>query len=107
MRDGDPVNPVRSPGEKGYDAAMTYLTTPLEPTGETPVETYIEKQSLWAEAQDAWDKAKIKAQQDAKALYPSDVVKQRQSYDEWSQANYRKVGSLNRLDPKIDVVVAD
>ncbi|KAI1192407.1 hypothetical protein F5X97DRAFT_317457 [Nemania serpens] len=90
MRDGDPVNPVRSPGEKGYDAAMTYLTTPLEPTGETPVETYIEKQSLWAEAQDAWDKAKIKAQQDAKALYPSDVVKQRQSYDEWSQANYRK-----------------
>ncbi|KAI0534790.1 hypothetical protein GGR58DRAFT_504965 [Xylaria digitata] len=90
IRDGDPINPIRSPGEPGYDAAMSYLTTPLSSTSETPVEIYIEKQSLWAEAQDAWDKAKIKAQREAKLMYPSDVVLQRQYYEEWSQANYRK-----------------
>ena len=50
VRDGDPINPIRSPGELGYDAAMSYLTTPINAAGETPVEIYIEKQSLWAEA---------------------------------------------------------
>ncbi|KAI8955363.1 hypothetical protein F4801DRAFT_574538 [Xylaria longipes] len=90
VRDGDALNPIRSPGEQSYDAAMTYLTTPLDTTGQTPVEIYIDKQAAWAEAQEDWDKAKIKAQRDAKSKYPADVVMQRQYYDEWSQANYRK-----------------
>jgi len=73
---------------------MKYLTTVDEETGMTPVDSYIEKQEAWAQAQDAWDKAKIKAQKDAKAKYPGDIVLQRQDYDEWNQANYRKVGCL-------------
>ena len=91
VKDGDAINPIRSPGEKSYDAAMKYLTTINPATGQTPVDVYMEKQSAWADAQDAWDKAKIKAQKEALAKFPDDVVKQRQEYDEWSQANYRKV----------------
>ncbi|KAI8627421.1 hypothetical protein F5Y19DRAFT_477635 [Xylariaceae sp. FL1651] len=91
VRDGDPVNPIRSPGEAGYDSAMKYLTTPVEWSRQTPVEIYIEKQMAWADAQDAWDKAKIKAQNEAKAKNPNDVIKQGQDYNEWSQANYRKL----------------
>jgi hypothetical protein len=41
---------------------MLYLTTPLPSTGLTPVETYIDKQKLWAAAQSDWDTAKITAQ---------------------------------------------
>jgi len=52
---------IRSPGNKAYDEAMAYLTKPDSHTGKTPVETYMEKQNAWAEAQDAWDAAKIKA----------------------------------------------
>ncbi|KAK4183746.1 hypothetical protein QBC35DRAFT_418305 [Podospora australis] len=84
------INPIRSPGERGYDNAMEYLTKIDEATGMTPIDVYVEKQTAWAEAQDAWDKAKIKAQKDAYALHKTDVVLQRQAYDEWNQANYRK-----------------
>ncbi|KAK0741578.1 hypothetical protein B0T18DRAFT_307044, partial [Schizothecium vesticola] len=84
------VNPIRSPGEPGYDAAMRYLTTVDPETGATPVDVYVEKQQAWAQAQDAWDKAKIQAQQEARAKYPGDVVLQREEYDQWNQANYRK-----------------
>lgn len=55
------------------------------------MDSFVEKQEAWAMAQDAWDKAKIKAQKDAKAKYPSNIVSQRQYYDDWNQANYRKV----------------
>ncbi|KAL1844760.1 hypothetical protein VTK73DRAFT_1845 [Phialemonium thermophilum] len=84
------VNPIRSPGEAGYDAAMKYLTTVDPETGVTPVDTYVKKQSAWAEAQETWDKAKLQAQKDAQAKYPVDIVLQRQEYDEWNQQNYRK-----------------
>ena len=40
---------------------MHALTTPDPATGKTPVQVYIEKQTAWAAAQDAWDTAKIKA----------------------------------------------
>ncbi|KAK0612567.1 hypothetical protein B0T17DRAFT_564881 [Bombardia bombarda] len=83
-------NPIRSPGEQGYDDAMKYLTTVDDTTGLTPVDIYVEKQTLWAEAQDEWDKAKLKAQKDATLQHPDDTVLQRQTYDEWNQANYRK-----------------
>ena len=52
---------IRSPGNKAYDEAMEYLTKANDKTGKTPVETYMEKQNAWAEAQDAWDAAKIQA----------------------------------------------
>jgi hypothetical protein len=55
------LNNIRSPGDKSYDDAMAYLTTKDPATGKTPVEVYIEKQTAWAAAQDAWDSAKIKA----------------------------------------------
>ncbi|KAK3985320.1 hypothetical protein QBC44DRAFT_405143 [Cladorrhinum sp. PSN332] len=84
------VNPIRSPGEKGYDDAMEYLTTRDEKTGLTPVDVYVEKQSLWTEAQEAWDKAKLRAKKEAINAFPNDIVAQRQSYDDWNQANYRK-----------------
>lgn len=83
------VNPIRSPGEKGYDDAMAYLTKRDEKTGLTPVDIYVEKQSLWTEAQEAWDKAKLRAQKEAMAAF-DDPVSQRQHYDDWNQANYRK-----------------
>jgi hypothetical protein len=40
---------------------MAYLITKDPASGKTPVEVYIEKQTAWAAAQDAWDSAKIKA----------------------------------------------
>ncbi len=52
---------IRSPGNKAYDEAMAYLTKKGDQTGRTPVEVYVEKQKAWAEAQDAWDAAKILA----------------------------------------------
>lgn len=70
---------------------MRYLTTIDPSTGQTPVDIYVEKQSAWADAQDAWDRAKIKAQKAAETNFPDDVVKQRQDYDNWSQANFCKV----------------
>ena len=92
--DGDEINPIRSPGEPGYDAAMKYLKTVDPESGQTPVDIYMEKQSAWAKAQESWDKARIRAQKDAEAKFPDDIVKQRQEYDEWNQGNYRKVFSL-------------
>ena len=53
---------IRSPGEKSYDDAMKYLTTVDPTSGLTPVDTYVEKQKLWANAQDEWDTAKLDAQ---------------------------------------------
>lgn len=53
---------IRSPGEKSYDDAMKYLTTVDPASGLTPVDTYVEKQKLWANAQDEWDTAKLDAQ---------------------------------------------
>lgn len=44
---------------------MVYLTKVDETTGQTPVDVYVEKQSAWADAQDNWDKAKIKAQRES------------------------------------------
>lgn len=41
---------------------MKYLTTVDPATGLTPVDTYVEKQKLWANAQDEWDTAKLDAQ---------------------------------------------
>lgn len=58
------VNQIRSPGVKSYDDAMVYLTKVDDTTGQTPVDIYVEKQAAWADAQDAWDKAKIKAQRE-------------------------------------------
>ncbi|GAQ05379.1 hypothetical protein ALT_2700 [Aspergillus lentulus] len=84
------LNPIRSPGEPGYDAAMKYLTTADSKTGLSPVDIYVKKQAAWANAQDEWDKAKLQAKEAAMAKYPNDIVLQRQDYDEWSQANYRK-----------------
>ena len=55
------VNVIRSPGEKTYDDAMKYLTTIDPKTGLTPVDTYVEKQKLWANAQEEWDAAKVEA----------------------------------------------
>jgi len=40
---------------------MTYLTSKDPNTGKTPVEVYIQKQTAWAKAQDAWDAANIQA----------------------------------------------
>jgi len=40
---------------------MAYMTKKADQTGKTPVEVYMEKQKAWAEAQDAWDAAKILA----------------------------------------------
>ena len=51
---------IRSPGTPGYVAAMKFLTTKRD-DGKTPVDIYIEKQTAWTLAQDAWDKAKIAA----------------------------------------------
>ena len=53
-------NQIRSPGEASYDAAMAFLTKKAA-NGKTPVDVYIEKQTAWTMAQDAWDKAKIEA----------------------------------------------
>ena len=86
------INPIRSPGEPSYDLAMTYLTTIDPVTDQTPVEVYQEKQAAWADAQEEWDQAKLAAQKRAQSKYPKDPVKQRQDYDEWNQANFRKVG---------------
>jgi hypothetical protein len=81
---------VRSPGNKEYNKAMAYLTTPVGDTGLTPVDIYIEKQSAWAESQATWDKAKQKTEATAKAKFPTDLVQQRKFYDDWAQANYRR-----------------
>jgi hypothetical protein len=70
---------------------MAWLTKIDDNTGLTPIDVYVMKQSAWADSQDAWDKAKLKAQQKAKAAFPDDIVRQRQNYDEWNQANFRKV----------------
>jgi hypothetical protein len=40
---------------------MKYLTSVDPNTGRNPVEVYMEKQTAWAKAQDAWDQAKIQA----------------------------------------------
>lgn len=88
---GGGVNPIRSPGQTDYDNAMAYLTTHNPDTGLTPVDIYVQKQAVWADAQDTWDQAKINAQRDAKAKFPNDIVLQRQDYDEWNLANFRKV----------------
>ena len=53
---------IRSPGDPTYDAAMVYLTTRDKSNGLTPVDLYIWKQKLWADAQDAWENAKGVAQ---------------------------------------------
>lgn len=53
-------NQIRSPGEPTYNAAMAFLTK-KGVNGKTPVDIYIEKQTAWTLAQDAWDKAKIDA----------------------------------------------
>jgi hypothetical protein len=39
---------------------MRYLTKKDE-NGKTPIDVYVEKQQLWADAQGEWDKAKLKA----------------------------------------------
>lgn len=56
---------MRSPGNPAYDEAMKYLTTPDQETGLTKVDLYVQKQSAWANSQDAWDKAKINAKSKA------------------------------------------
>ena len=94
IKDGDEINPIRSPGEKGYDAAMKYLTSIDPETDQNPVDVYMEKQSAWAKAQESWDKARIRAQKESQTKFPDDIVKQKQDYDEWNQANYRKVRVL-------------
>lgn len=63
---------IRSPGDPTYDAAMVYLTTKDTITGLTPVDIYIWKQKLWAEAQDVWEHAKSTAQR-------------KSSYQSWSE----------------------
>jgi hypothetical protein len=65
---------IRSPGDKSYDDAMAYLTTKDTTTGKTPVEVYIEKQTAWAQAQDAWDAANIQAKSMSRStIYHSNV----------------------------------
>ncbi|KAK3632228.1 hypothetical protein LTR56_016469 [Elasticomyces elasticus] len=83
-------NSIRSPGDKSYDDAMAYLTTRDPASGKTPVDMYVEKQTAWAAAQDAWDSAKIKARQDATATNPSDSDAAVQQYNDWSQSHYRR-----------------
>ncbi|KAI9866194.1 MAG: hypothetical protein M1813_001755 [Trichoglossum hirsutum] len=90
-------NNIRSPGDKSYDGAMTYLTTKDPASGKTPVEVYIEKQTAWATAQDAWDSAKIKARRDAAAANPNDNAAAVQQYNDWSQSHYRRVGDSKRI----------
>lgn len=83
-------NNIRSPGDKSYDDAMHALITPDPATGKTPVQVYIEKQTAWAAAQDAWDSAKIKARQDALANNPNNGAAAVQAYNDWSQSHYRR-----------------
>ena len=96
---------------------MKYLTTVDPATGLTPVDTYVEKQKLWANAQDEWDTAKMDAQSmlynlsyidldltsatEAAQSNPDNMedgqvnqIKVLQEYNNWNQANYRKVGDL-------------
>ncbi|KAE8150822.1 hypothetical protein BDV25DRAFT_139418 [Aspergillus avenaceus] len=80
-------NDMRSPGDKSYDDAMKFLTTPL-PNGFTPVDLYVEKQDAWRKAQDEWDTAILEAK--TKAQFPNSPVHQVQAYNDWNQAHYRK-----------------
>ncbi|KAI0465830.1 hypothetical protein F4859DRAFT_527711 [Xylaria cf. heliscus] len=81
---------IRNPDDPEYKNAMDYLTTKQKDTNKTPVEIYIEKQRDWAEAQEAWDRAKIQAKQDAIISNPGDNIAAKSQYDQWNQANYRK-----------------
>jgi len=49
---------------------MAYLTKKADQIGKTPVEVYVEKQKAWAEAQDAWDAAKILAKSENRPTNP-------------------------------------
>jgi hypothetical protein len=51
---------VRSPGQKSYNDAMTFLKT--KEGGKSIVDIYVEKQLAWGKARSAWDAAKIEAQ---------------------------------------------
>jgi hypothetical protein len=52
---------MRRPGQSDYEKAMATLKLRDPQTGLTPVEVYSIKQQKWANAQDAWDEAKIAA----------------------------------------------
>jgi hypothetical protein len=52
---------MRRPGQSDYEKAMKFLVARDPQTGLTPVEIYSSKQQKWANAQDAWDEAKIAA----------------------------------------------
>jgi hypothetical protein len=52
---------MRRPGQSDYEKAMKFLVARDPQTGLTPVEIYSSKQQKWANAQDAWDGAKIAA----------------------------------------------
>ncbi|KAI0397923.1 hypothetical protein F5Y17DRAFT_454509 [Xylariaceae sp. FL0594] len=84
---------IRKPGDAEYDDAMNYLTSKMEGTDLTPVEVYIEKQKAWADAQDAWDRARLDARQLAKNDHPGNAVAERNAYEQWNQTNYRKYKS--------------
>ncbi|KAF5636934.1 hypothetical protein F25303_8137 [Fusarium sp. NRRL 25303] len=85
-------NGARSPGESHYDAAMKFLRQ-RDSNGKTAVDLYREKQQAWCQAQAAWDKAKIQAQEDAEKKYPPAagddfLAKQKQYIADWTQMNY-------------------
>lgn len=89
---------IRSPGEESYEKAMTYLTTVDPETKKTPIDIYVEKQKAWANAQTAWDTAKIDAKHAAEKDPANirdldkkpDPKKILQAYNDWTQSNYRK-----------------
>ncbi|KAK6330551.1 hypothetical protein TWF718_002751 [Orbilia javanica] len=82
-------NAIRAPGEATYDAAMSYLTKVDEKTKKTPIDVYIEKQKIWADAQSDWDTAKIEAEQRAKEKYPNDHQAALEAFEEWNQEHFR------------------
>ncbi|KAL5622338.1 hypothetical protein FOBRF1_001588 [Fusarium oxysporum] len=61
--------------------------------GKTAVDLYREKQQAWCQAQAAWDKAQIQAQEDAEKKYPPTpgddfLAKQKQYIADWTLMNY-------------------
>lgn len=92
----DCLIPFQAPGTPGkpsqaspdYLAAMDYLQK-KDQHGKCPIDYYVEKQTVWAQAQTDWDSAKEAAMASLELRIP-DLGKRQEAMNEWNQTHFRK-----------------